>query len=103
LSRSLSQVLPSAPSWNEVVTSLHPHLSDPTPAAPEHLPDTGVGLTAEQVLSSVFIDWPERQYGTRSSHVLALAPNMKPHFWEATYASSVQPERNRPVSRQILL
>jgi uncharacterized protein with NRDE domain len=103
LSQSLGQVLPTAPSWEAVVSSLHPHLIDPTPAPSEHLPDTGVGLQAEQVLSSVFIDWPERQYGTRSSHVVALTPDSKPRFWEATYANQPMPNRNHPVSRQSLL
>ncbi|MEO5661075.1 MAG: NRDE family protein, partial [Polaromonas sp.] len=39
-------------------------------AAPEHLPATGVPQAMEEALSSAFVDYPERAYGTRSSTVL---------------------------------
>lgn len=45
-------------------------LHDPTPAAQAELPNTGVGLATEALLSSVFISSPN--YGTRASTVLIL-------------------------------
>jgi uncharacterized protein with NRDE domain len=35
-------------------------------------PDTGLPPEAEQQLSSAFVHWPERRYGTRSSLVAAV-------------------------------
>jgi uncharacterized protein with NRDE domain len=43
-------------------------LADPIPAADDELPDTGVSLAWERLLSSVFIQSPE--YGTRASTVV---------------------------------
>lgn len=53
----------------------HPHallrlLADPTPAAEAELPDTGIGLPNERLLSSVFIASPS--YGTRASTALIV-------------------------------
>jgi uncharacterized protein with NRDE domain len=53
----------------------HPHrlldlLADPTPAADADLPQTGIGLTTERLLSSVFIASPT--YGTRASSALIV-------------------------------
>ncbi|RRV09310.1 hypothetical protein EGJ27_05945 [Pseudomonas sp. v388] len=45
-------------------------LHDPTPAAQADLPNTGVGLATETLLSSVFIASPH--YGTRASTVLIV-------------------------------
>lgn len=45
-------------------------LADPTQAGDAELPDTGVGLTTERLLSSVFIASPN--YGTRASTVLII-------------------------------
>ncbi len=45
-------------------------LSDPTQAADEHLPHTGIGLTGERLLSSVFI--ASATYGTRASSALIV-------------------------------
>ncbi|NBA97895.1 NRDE family protein [Pseudomonas sp. R5(2019)] len=45
-------------------------LADPQPAAFAELPDTGVGLATESLLSSVFIASPS--YGTRASTVLIV-------------------------------
>lgn len=44
------------------------------PAPEEHLPDTGLPLSAERALSSAFIDWPDHPsgpYGTRCSTVVS--------------------------------
>ncbi|MCF5705946.1 hypothetical protein GIV19_01430 [Pseudomonas syringae] len=45
-------------------------LKDPKPAADAELPETGVGLATEKLLSSVFIASPN--YGTRASTVLIV-------------------------------
>ncbi|MEE4913205.1 NRDE family protein [Pseudomonas alliivorans] len=45
-------------------------LKDPQPAADAELPETGVGLATEKLLSSVFIASPN--YGTRASTVLIV-------------------------------
>lgn len=50
--------------------ALYAALHDCTPAADAELPDTGIGLDRERLLSSPFIVSPD--YGTRCSTVLAL-------------------------------
>ena len=45
-------------------------LADPTQAADSQLPQTGIGLAGERLLSSVFIASPS--YGTRASSVLII-------------------------------
>lgn len=45
-------------------------LADPTQAADTELPQTGIGLTSERLLSSAFISSPA--YGTRASTVLIV-------------------------------
>lgn len=47
------------------------------------LPDTGIGLEWERVLSSIFIKSPE--YGTRSSTLLLIAKNRRVKFVEKAY------------------
>ncbi|WP_373501014.1 NRDE family protein [Desulfococcus sp.] len=49
------------------------------------LPDTGVGLEWERILSPVFITSPT--YGTRSSSVLLVGRDGKVHFVERTFIS----------------
>jgi uncharacterized protein with NRDE domain len=49
---------------------VRPILEDRTPAADDELPDTGVGLELERVLSAPFIR--TQHYGTRSSTVLLV-------------------------------
>ena len=58
-------------SFDGLVDSLMPHLLDRTPAPPETLPETGVGLERETALSSAFVSLPG--YGTRCSAVLAVS------------------------------
>jgi uncharacterized protein with NRDE domain len=43
-------------------------------ALPEDLPHTGVPLELEEALSSAFVDFPVRAYGTRCSTVLVATP-----------------------------
>ncbi|MFP6848455.1 MAG: NRDE family protein [Pseudomonas sp.] len=45
-------------------------MADPTPAADADLPDTGIGLPTERLLSSIFIASPS--YGTRASSALIV-------------------------------
>lgn len=58
-------------------------LQDPTPAAPAELPNTGVGLATETLLSSVFIASPH--YGTRASTVLMVNADGSRHMIEHSF------------------
>jgi len=60
-------------------------LTDYTIAGDEDLPDTGVGLEWERILSPIFIKSPT--YGTRSSTVLLLDVRDRATFVEKTYNS----------------
>jgi len=66
--------------------SLFEILLDATKAADEDLPDTGIGLERERLLSSIFIETPI--YGTRSSTVLLIDASGKVSFTERTYKQS---------------
>lgn len=90
------------PDFNSLCALLQPELADITPAPAHELPDTGVGIQTEHILSSVFIDWPQRAYGTRSSHVVALDAQARPRFWEATYPAQFMQPRNQPQRVQSL-
>jgi uncharacterized protein with NRDE domain len=61
-------------------------LADRTPAAPEHLPSTGVSTRWEEVLSSVFIATAD--YGTRCSTVLTITRGGAASFFERTFDAS---------------
>jgi len=58
-------------------------LTDQTIAADDYLPDTGVGLEWERILSPVFIKSPT--YGTRSSTVMLIDANNRVTFAEKTF------------------
>lgn len=58
-------------------------LHDPTPAADADLPDTGIGLDWERVLSPLHIVSPT--YGTRSASVLLLGYDGRITFAERAY------------------
>jgi len=60
-------------------------LTDHTIAGDEDLPDTGVGLEWERILSPVFIKSPT--YGTRSSTVLLIDAQDRVTFIEKTFNS----------------
>lgn len=64
-------------------------LRDEEAAADEALPDTGVGIEVERVLSPLFIKTPE--YGTRSSTVVMIDYENRVYFEEQ---SVVPPARN---------
>ncbi|SER02879.1 Uncharacterized conserved protein, contains NRDE domain [Azotobacter beijerinckii] len=58
-------------------------LHDPQPAPDAELPDTGVGLASERLLSSVFI--ASANYGTRSSTALIVAADGTRQLVERSY------------------
>jgi uncharacterized protein with NRDE domain len=58
-------------------------LDDTSPAKDEELPDTGVGLELERMLSSIFIK--SEKYGTRSSTIITVDRNKNVKFVEKTY------------------
>jgi uncharacterized protein with NRDE domain len=67
----------------------------------EQLPSTGVPLAMEEVLSSAFVDFPDRGYGTRSSTVLLASalvdPDGAPH-WEVTVQERTHLPNAQPTS-----
>jgi uncharacterized protein with NRDE domain len=64
----------AAPDLENLRTSLWIALGNRQRADDELLPRTGVPLALERALSSVFVDFPEHGYGTRSSTVLVMTP-----------------------------
>lgn len=58
-------------------------LDDTSPAKDEELPDTGVGVELERILSSIFIK--SEKYGTRSSTIVTVDKHNKVKFVEKTY------------------
>jgi uncharacterized protein with NRDE domain len=58
-------------------------LADKTPANDEDLPNTGVGIERERILSPIFIETPI--YGTRSSSVLLIENNSVVTFIEKSF------------------
>lgn len=63
--------------------SLFDILADDTPAPDDSLPDTGVGLEWERILSAIFIKSPH--YGTRSSSIILMDHHGYVQFWERTH------------------
>jgi uncharacterized protein with NRDE domain len=59
-------------------------LEDHTQAADEDLPDTGISLAWERILSPIFIESPH--YGTRSSTVLQVDADYRLDITEKTWA-----------------
>jgi uncharacterized protein with NRDE domain len=60
-------------------------LRDDRPASDEHLPQTGVGLEWERLLSSAFVRAPD--YGTRSSTIIRIAARGRAYFEEWSWDS----------------
>jgi len=58
-------------------------LDDTSPAKDEELPDTGVGLELERILSPIFIK--SEKYGTRSSTIVTVDKSNNVRFVEKTY------------------
>ncbi len=66
-------------------------LRDNTQAADHLLPDTGVGLEWERLLSPIFISTPN--YGTRSSTVILVEDSRRAQFWERSYHHNGEKDR----------
>ena len=64
-------------------------LADRTPPPDDRLPDTGVGLAWERLLSPLFIESPA--YGTRSSTVLLIDRNGGVNFIERVFNGAADP------------
>ncbi|MFZ2631149.1 MAG: NRDE family protein [Desulfosalsimonadaceae bacterium] len=92
------------PKTRKTTEGIRKILADPKPINPEpifnlladtsrppdaELPDTGVGLEWERVLSSVFVVSPV--YGTRSSAVILVNRSGRLTFFERTFASGAEP------------
>lgn len=71
-------------------------LSDDEMARDEELPDTGVGLEWERVLSAIFVKSPE--YGTRSSTILAVRADNSVRFVERRFGSDGSPAGGTDVA-----
>jgi len=71
---------------NFALESLFEILQDATKADDRDLPETGIGLERERLLSSIFIETPV--YGTRCSTALLVAADGKVSFAERTYRQS---------------
>jgi len=67
----------------DVAARLFDVLADDARFEDAHLPETGVGVERERVLSSAFIDTPD--YGTRTSTVLLLHGDGRVEFEERTH------------------
>ncbi|MGD9318635.1 MAG: NRDE family protein [Desulfobacteraceae bacterium] len=63
-------------------------LLDPTVAGDDQLPDTGVGIDWERILSPIFITSPT--YGTRSSTIILIDRQNRVTFTEKTFNSDPQ-------------
>jgi uncharacterized protein with NRDE domain len=70
LGRSLEDAARSSESARALAWRLHQALLDDRLAPDASLPDTGVGLENERLLSSAFIRTPDGTYGTRSSTIV---------------------------------
>ncbi len=72
-------------------------LADETKAPDDALPDTGVGLEWERMLSSIFIRSPE--YGTRASTVVLANRRGETHVYERTFPT----DGSEPFTRHFRL
>jgi len=74
---------------NELEEALFALLADCRIPPDDELPQTGVGLEWERILSSVFITSPV--YGTRSSTILLIGKNRRVKFVEKVYDGRPEP------------
>jgi uncharacterized protein with NRDE domain len=72
-----------------LIDQLFALLSDRRQAGDEQLPSTGVGQDWERLLSSAFI--VSKEYGTRSSTVVLVAPDGSATFVERTFGPGGDP------------
>ncbi|MBV7485873.1 NRDE family protein [Bordetella sp. BOR01] len=90
------QVLRSAPQPD--LPALYATLFDRTPADDASLPDTGIGLARERLLSSPFIVSPD--YGTRGSTILALHADGRGELHERRYGPNGVPTGDSDLAFQ---
>jgi len=74
-------------------------LVDRSVAADDRLPDTGVGIEWERLLSPIFIASPS--YGTRSSTILLMDGENRVTFLERTHSSA--PDQHRDVAFEFMI
>ena len=67
LTARLADALDASDSVDDLAGRMMSALADRTPAPDADLPDTGIGLERERMLSPAFIRSPDGRYGTRSS------------------------------------
>ena len=77
---ALGEALQGKMPWKARQVAIYAILSDTTPAPDDALPDTGVGLEWERVLSPAMI--VGEKYGTRCSTVVGMWANSEIHFAE---------------------
>ena len=88
LKSRLRAALDEAASVERLAQTLFDALGDRRPAADADLPMTGVPIDAERILSSAFVEWPERGYGTRCSTLVITerrADGRRTHVFERSY------------------
>ncbi|MBO1112983.1 NRDE family protein [Bordetella petrii] len=93
---AFEQVLRQAPQPD--LPALYATLFDRTPADDASLPDTGIGLARERLLSSPFIISPD--YGTRGSTVLALHADGRGELHERRYGPDGAPAGDSDLAFQ---
>lgn len=95
----MAEALEQAADADDLTERLLAALADPRPAPDTSLPDTGVGLQRERLLSPRFICMPDAGYGTRCSTVLVREASGKTRVVER----SVTPEGHwlAPVSHAL--
>jgi uncharacterized protein with NRDE domain len=71
-------------------------LGDDSPAPDAQLPDTGVGIEWERVLSSVFVK--SANYGTRSSTIAAVRADNSVRFIERRFGPGGAPAGGTDVA-----
>jgi uncharacterized protein with NRDE domain len=65
-------------------------LADPEIVADAHLPQTGVPLAWERVLSAIFVDSPAHGYGTRASTVLSRQRSGRVRLHERSFGPGAE-------------
>lgn len=97
LSEALAQALHSPEEHN---TPLLAALTDTAPAADAELPQTGLPDAVERQLSSPYVLWPERAYGTRCSTLLHWRADGELRVDEWTHPAGAQAPVLHPQARR---
>jgi uncharacterized protein with NRDE domain len=91
LKRRVRDALTDADSVHALSMRLFAALSDPTRADDSQLPDTGVPLQLERLLSPAFIRAPDQRYGTRTSTLVIterVHKRLVTHVFERTFPNA---------------